>query len=183
MTIEEAQRDVRTVFLGGFAGQIVSGTMWAISAALATWGTPRRGMLVLVLGGMFIFPLTQLLLRAMGRRASLGKGHPMNQLATQVALTVPLSLPLVGAVILCRPNWFYPALALIVGAHYLPFMFLYGMWQFGVLAAILIAGSLIIGMYVPSFTLAGWFTAAVLLAFAFVGLAVARRTEGARTPA
>jgi hypothetical protein len=91
----------------------------------------------------------------------------MNQLAMQVAFIVPLSLPLIGAVSLYNINWFYPAFMLVVGTHYMPFIFLYGMWEFGVLAAMLIFGSVAIGMFLPhSFSVGGWFTAVILLFFA-----------------
>jgi hypothetical protein len=63
MTIAEAQRDVRTTFLGGFPGQLVSGLIWLASAALATWSSHKAAILALAVGGIFIFPLTQLLLR------------------------------------------------------------------------------------------------------------------------
>ena len=87
----------------------------------------RYAILVLVLVGMFIFPLTQLTLRLLGRPARLPKGHPMNQFATQVAFIVPLSLLLVGAAALYNINWFYPAFMRVLGTHYMPFIFLYGM--------------------------------------------------------
>ncbi len=91
----------------------------------------------------------------------------MNALAMQVAFMVPLNMLLVGAAALYRINWFYPAFMLIVGTHYLPFIFLYGMWEFAVLAAILILGGIGIAMLVPaSFTFGGWFTGVVFLAFA-----------------
>jgi hypothetical protein len=170
MTINDAQRDVRTIFLGGFAGQLVSSCVWFASAGLATWYSVRAGIVMLVAGGFFIFLLTQLLLRAMGRPFSLRKGHPMNALAMQIAFTLPLNLPLVAAAALYRLNWFYPALMVALGTHYLPFIFLYGMPQFGALAGILISGGLLIGLYVPwSFSLGGWLTAVTLLAFAFLG--------------
>ena len=179
MMIEQAQRDVRTTFLGGFAGQLVSAVIWFLSAGLATWYSQNTGIAVLVFGGVFIFPLTQLLLRLMGHRASLPKGHAMNGLAMQVAFTLPLTLPLVGAATLYRPEWFFPAFMIALGAHYLPFIFLYGMWQFGVLAAVLFSGGLLLGLYGPPvFALGGWLTAVVLLAFAFVGRNVVTR-EGA----
>ena len=41
MLIQEAQREMRATFLGGFAGQGVSGLIWLLSAALSTWGTVR----------------------------------------------------------------------------------------------------------------------------------------------
>ena len=176
MNIHEAQRDVRTTFLGGFAGQLVSSLLWFLSAALATWYTSTSAILVLVFGGIFIFPLTQLLLRLMGRRPSLGKDHPMNQLAMQVAFTLPLNLLLVAAATAYRLNWFYPAFMIALGTHYLPFVFLYGMRQFGVLAAVLVTAGVVIGLYLSStFSLGGWFTACVLLVFAFIGRSVVQR--------
>ncbi len=182
MNIADAQRDVRTVFLGGFAGQLVSGILWLLSAVLATFYTTSSAILVLVLGGIFIFPLTQLTLRLMGRRASLGKDHPMNQLAMQVAFTLPLNLLIVLAATLYRLNWFYPAFMIALGTHYLPFVFLYGMRQFAILAVVLIAAGVVIAMYFSaSFSLGGWITGAVLVIFAFVGRsAVIRENRVAR---
>jgi hypothetical protein len=81
----------------------------------------------MVLGGVFIFPLTQLGLRLMGRPASVRPKNPLNGLAMQVAFTVPLAIPVIGAAALYNVNWFYPAFMIILGAHYLPFIFLYGM--------------------------------------------------------
>jgi hypothetical protein len=56
-----------------------------------------------------------------------------------------------------------------LGTHYFPFIFMYGMPEFGVLAALLVGGGLTIGLYVQSvFSLGGWLTAVVLLLFAFI---------------
>ena len=178
MEIARAQKDVRQVFLGGFAGQLVSGIVWAVSAALATWSSQPAAVAALFFGGMFIFPMTQLLLHAMGHANALPKGHPMNALAMQVAFTLPLSFPVVFAAFLPHPAWFFPAFMVAVGAHYLPFVFLYGMWQFAVLSGVLITAGTGIGVYLPQpFSLGGWFTAAMLLVFAFWGRAVAIREE------
>jgi hypothetical protein len=175
MNIQDAQHDVRSVFLGGFAGQLVSSLIWFASAAFATWGSHRHAALLLVIGGMCIFPLTQLLLRAMGHAHALPKGHPMNALAMQVAFTLPLNLPLVFAAAAYRHAWFYPAFMIALGTHYLPFIFLYGLWQFGVLAALLIGGGVTLAFYAPPiFALGAWLTAALLLIFAFVGRSAAR---------
>jgi hypothetical protein len=174
MTIADAQRDVRTTFLGGFAGQLVSGLIWLASASLATWASPRAAILMLVFGGMLIFPLTQLTLRLMGRAASLPKGHPMNALAIEIAFIVPLCLPLIGAATLHHLGWFYPAFMIVIGAHYLPFTFLYGMRQFLALGALLIVAGVLIGLYLPSsFSLGGWIAAALFFIFAFTGRSTA----------
>lgn len=174
MTIADAQREVRTTFVGGFPGHLAISAIWLASAALATWGSHRAAILTLAVGGVFIFPLTQLVLRLMGRPASLPKGHPMNALARQIAFIVPLCLPLVAAATLYRRDWFYPAFMIVVGAHYLPFAHLYGMWEYEVLAALLIGGGLLIGLYLPVFSLGAWVAVALFLAFAFVARRAAR---------
>ena len=69
MNIVEAQREMRSAFLGGFGGQLVAGVIWAASAAVGTWIGPAPGMATLFFGCMLLFPLTQLLLRgSAGRR-------------------------------------------------------------------------------------------------------------------
>jgi hypothetical protein len=174
MEIVDAQRDVRETFMGGFAGQLVSAIVWGASGAVCTWGSLRLAELVLIFGGFFIFPLTQLLLRSMGHTYALPKGHPMNALGMQVAFTLPLMLPLVIGIAILHPAWFYPALMIVLGAHYLPFIFMYGMWQFGVLSTSLIVSGVTIVMYVPTpVSLGAWLTAGFLFGFAFVGRHVA----------
>jgi hypothetical protein len=175
MDIKSAQQDVRSTFVRGSVGQAVSGGIWLLSAALGTWVSERYAILVLVIVGAFIFPLTQLTLRLLGRPSALPKGHPMNALAMQVAFILPLSLPVIGAAALANINWFYPAFMLVLGTHYMPFIFLYGMWEFGVLAALLIGAGVAAGMMLPdAFTTGGWFTGVVLILFAL--LVTVRRT-------
>lgn len=112
MQVVDAQKDVRYAFLGGFMGQIVSGLLWMSSAALATWNTPKTAIIVLVVGGAFIFPITQLGLRLMGRSGKLAAESPMRGLAMQIAFTIPLTLPVVGAATLYKLNWLPPPLIL-----------------------------------------------------------------------
>jgi uncharacterized protein DUF7010 len=185
MTVEEAQLEVRSVFMGGLIGQLVSGMLWLSSAAVATWDLPGRGIAILCLGGALIFPVTQLVLRAMGRPATLRANNPLRYLAMQIAFTIPLGLPLVGAATLYRLNWFYPASMVVVGAHYLPFVFLYGMRHFAVLCSLMVGGGVLLGLYrQDTFSTGGWLTGALLVLFGFVGGFLARREEpGTRSAA
>lgn len=176
MEILAAQRDVRKAYLGGFAGQLVSSGIWLLSAAAATWYSRTAAILILAVGGALIFPCTQLLLRLMGHKAKLSKGHPMNFLAMQIAFGMVMTFPLIYAAASYRIHWFYPAFMIAVGAHYLPFTFLYGMRQFVVLSALLVVCGVVIGVYLPSyFSLGGWFTAPILLIFALTGLRTAHQ--------
>ena len=174
MEVAEAQAEVRRVFRGGFMGQLVSGLLWLGSAAAATWSTPRAAIILLVVGGFFIFPLTMLGLRLMGGPWKLSPANPLNALGMQVAFVLPLCLPLVGAAAAHRMLWFYPAFMILLGAHYLPFVFLYGMKMFGALAAILVSLGIVLA-HGHSFSGPAWITGAVLLVFAVAGLLIERR--------
>ncbi len=170
MHIAEAQREMRSAFLGGFAGQLLAGLIWAVSAGIGTWVWTRPAMLCLFLASMFLFPLTQILLRVMGRPAKLSPENTLGRLAMQVAFTVPVGFLLVVAAALYSENWFFPAAMVVVGAHYLPFMFLYGMPMFGVLGGLLIAGGASAAFLLPdSFSFGGWLASVLLLFFAFLG--------------
>lgn len=178
MQVGEAQRQIRRGYLGGFMGQLVSGVLWLASAALATWGSTTAGIWMLVAGGFFIFPLTRLGLLLIGRRVAVPAENPLNGLAMQIAFTLPMTMPLVGAAALYKVEWFYPAFMIVLGAHYLPFVFLYGMKMFAVLAAVLVSVGLTLALYVQlPLPAGGWFTGAALLVFAFLGKGITSREE------
>ena len=183
MRIEDAQREMRRAFLGGFMGQLVSGAIWLVSAGLATWGTVRHAILFLVIAGAFIFPLTRLGLRVIGRSGRVAPENSLYSLGAQVALVLPLCLPVVGAAALYRLDWFYPAFMIALGAHYLPFVHLYGMRMFFPLAAILWVAGIALGLWIEApFATGAWLTGFVLLAFAVAGRGLALAEEAAAVP-
>lgn len=178
MSVYESQKEMRSAFLGGFAGQLVSGLIWLAASAISVVRSPQHGIIFLFFGCMCIFPLTKLTLRMMGRRAKVSDENGLWALGSQVAFTVPINFLLVGAIILDRDEWFFPAAMIIVGAHYLPFITLYGMKMFGILAGLLIFSGLGIAFYGSSmFSLGGWFTGGVLIIFAFAGRSVVINEE------
>lgn len=178
VTIADAQRDVRRVFAGGFFGQLVSGVLWLLAAAAGTWVSPGAAIGALLLGGMLIYPLTTLCLRLAGRPSSLPAGHPMAGLAMQIAFTVPVGLLVALAATGYREDWFFPAAMVIVGAHYLPFVFLYGMRLFAALGAMFVVGGLILAVWLPlPFATGGWFGSGTLVLFAFLLRASAARSD------
>ena len=67
-----------------------------------------------------------------------------------------------------RPALFILSAMVIVGAHYVPFVFLFGMRLFAVLAALLVGGGEGLAVWMPGPpALGGWLTGAVLVGFAF----------------
>jgi Family of unknown function (DUF7010) len=174
MEIQDAQLEVRTVYIGGFWGQFVSSLIWLASAALGTWAAPKAAVLTVVIGGFFIFPLTQLALRLSGRRAWVSGENPFNSLAMQIAFVLPFSMLLLVPVGLYRLNWFFPALMILVGAHYLPFASLYGIRMFLFLSGILIAMGVVVALYFSgTFSLGAWIAGLTLFVFAWIGRSMA----------
>lgn len=180
MLIADAQREMRSAFLGGFMGQLVSAILWGVAAGLATWGHPTASIAFLVVAGVFIFPLTRLGLRLIGRPGRVAPDNALYALGAQVAFVLPLSLPVVGAATLYRAEWFFPAFMVVLGAHYVPFVFLYGMPMFAGLAALLWVGGLTLGLWIEApFATGAWMTAGVLLVFAIVGRRLTLSEEAA----
>jgi hypothetical protein len=176
MLVQDAQREVRTVFIGGFWGQLVSSAIWLASAALGYWVTPRAAIITVVAGGFFIFPAVLLLLRLTGWPTHLTKGNPLGNLGMQIAFTLPVSMLLLVPVTQFDLNLFYPALMILLGAHYLPFTFSYGMRMFIPLSGILIFSGVAIAHFFPeSFSLGGWICGVVLFVFAWIGRATVQR--------
>jgi hypothetical protein len=171
VNIAEAQREMRDVYLNCVPGAIAATLVWTASAAAATWSSPVAGAWTLAIGGAFIFPLSLLILRLLGRPIAPSHANPLMELAPQVAFVVPLIMPLAGAAMLYRTSWFYPAMMVIVGAHYLPFAFLYGRKAFLVLAvAMVAAGFALVFLRVEWFAFGGWLTAGILGAFGVISI-------------
>ena len=174
MDIQDAQREVRSVYIGGFWGQLVSSLIWLAAAAVGTWGTPKASILTAIIAGFFIFPLTQLMLLLSGRPARVSEGNSLHWLGMQVAFVLPLSMLLLVPVTSFRLNWFFPALMILLGAHYLPFVFLYGMHIFWGLAGILVAMGVVIALHFSgTFSLGAWVAGAILFIFAWIGRFIA----------
>jgi hypothetical protein len=113
-----------------------------------------------VVGGFLIFPATELLIRAIGERAPVSSPNAPRFLGMQIACVLQLSMPLLLPVGLYRLNWFYPAMMILLGAHYLPFVFLYGMRM----SAFLVGGGTLLAMYFSaSFSIGAWYTGTILL--------------------
>ena len=174
MEIQDAQREVRSVYVGGFWGQLISSIIWLVTAALGTWVSPKASILTALLAGFFIFPLTQMMLRLSGHPARVSKGNPFHFLGMQVAFVLPFSMLLLIPVGNYDLNLFYPALMVLLGAHYLPFATLYGMRMFLFLAGILMAAGVVVAhWFSATFSLGAWITGLALLVFSWIGRSIA----------
>ena len=100
-------------------------------------------------------------------------------LARESAFIIPLCLPLVFAVSLARMELFFPALMIVVGAHYLPFVTLYGMRLYYVLGLALVAVGLLLALGGAGFAVGAFIGGAIEIAFAPFALKLAQRETAA----
>lgn len=180
MTVAAAQRDVRESHLCGAPGMLVSGLLWLGSGVVALLVSPRTAMLVISLGGMFIYPVGMALTRLLGRSALLARANPFGALARESAFIIPLCLPLVFAAAVAHVEWFFPALMVLVGAHYLPFVTLYGMRLYYLLGLALIVVGLLLGLGRASFEAGAFAGGLIELAFWPFALKLAWREPAAQ---
>ncbi|HLU61635.1 MAG TPA: hypothetical protein VKZ99_04725 [Gammaproteobacteria bacterium] len=181
MSLDDARREARCIYVCGAPGQLISSLVWFLSAALGTWVSWRAAMWALVAGGIFIFVALEAFIRLIGRRPSLSPGNPLNPLVMQIAFTLPFMLPLIVAAFRGQPDWLYPAFLVALGAHFLPFMFFFGLWHFGVIAMLLAGCGIVFGVVTTeAWQVAGWVGAVLQAVFAALLYSVYRQERGGR---
>ena len=168
-----AQREVRYAYRSTSVGQIYVGLVWLVSAAVWTFVGTTAGVLVLLIGGVFIYPVAALVSRALGSPGVIPRTNPLREAGVTIPIVGALGIPVAGAAALYDIGWFYPAFMVIMGAHYLPFSHLYGMRVFVPLGAAMWLGGIAFGLWAPESSVGGaWLTGLALLT---VGIWAARR--------
>lgn len=161
--LAEAQAEVRRSYRSTSVGQIYSGAVWLASAlAWSLLGT-TAGVLVLLIGGVFIYPVTTLVSRLLGSAGSIPTANPLRMAGLTIPIVGALGIPVAGAAALYDIDWFYPAFMVIMGAHYLPFAHLYGMRVFLPLGT---------GMWFAGLAIALWAREASVIGAWLTGLAL-----------
>lgn len=166
--LAEAQAEVRRSYRSASVGQIYSGAVWLASAlAWSILGT-STGVLVLLIGGVLIYPVTTLVSRLLGSAGSIPKANPLRMAGLTIPIVGALGIPVAGAAALYDIDWFYPAFMVIIGAHYLPFAHLYGMRVFLPLGATMWFAGVAIALWAREASVIG----ALLTGLALVGVGV-----------
>lgn len=144
MTHDEAQQDMRTAYVSGAPGMLVSALAWLIAGIVALRGAPSRAVLVLFAGGMLIHPLAILICKAMGRSGKHSPSNPLGALALENTGWLIFCLPITYALAQYNMLWFFPAMLFVIGGRYLTFHSLFGMRAYWACGAVLaLAGYLL----------------------------------------
>ncbi len=136
-TISLAQADMCKAYANGSVGIIVSGLIWLLSAAVAYQFSTQQGVWTLLIGGMFIFPLSVLLSKTLGLTGTHTKGNPLGNLAMEGTICMLMCIPLALGLSWQHTEWFFQGMLLIIGGRYVTFASIYGTRLFWMLGAIL----------------------------------------------
>lgn len=150
MTFDEAQQDMRQAYYDGAAGVVVSATVWCVAALLAWQHSAGQAIAALLIGGMFIFPVSVGLAKLLGRSGAHSRDNPLAGLATSGTLWMLLAIPIAYAASLYKVEWFFPAMLLTIGGRYLTFSLLYGLRLYYLCgAALALAGIVVVLLRMP----------------------------------
>jgi len=161
-------KEIRQSYLGGFSILLIEGIFWILAGILWNYISFKIGILVIIVSGTFFYPLSRLL-QIILKRPKIRKENPLNLLFTQIGLIIPFSFPLIFMLTKENVNLFFPALTVIIGAHYLPFVYAYKMNIYWIIASLLVIGGSIFGFVSPdNMSYCAYYTGGILLLFAFL---------------
>jgi len=165
-TVAQAQADMRVGYLSGAPGVAVSATAWLVAAGVALAATPTAATWALLIGGAFIHPVSILVTKLLGSPGTHATANPMAGLALESTFWLLAGIAIALGAQALQPEWFFPAMLLLIGGRYLTFQTIYGIRLYWLLGAVLCgAGILLVLLRVPVF--AGALTGGLLeLAFA-----------------
>jgi len=96
----------------------------------------------------------------------MSKNNDLAKLFPLLSFTIPLSIPIVYMACQHNINWFFPAFAILIGAHYLPFAWAYKMPTFIILGSLIIINGCISAYFFSDiFDLAAYLTGGLIVIF------------------
>jgi hypothetical protein len=161
--------ELRKTYMGAFPHTLFTALVWIVSGVLGYFISKPQAIILFILAGTFVFPSGELIRKMMGVPNVLSKENKLPQLFTLLAITIPLSYPLIYLIIQNNINLFFSSFSILIGAHYLPFIYGYRMRSFGILTILLVlAGTYFALLLSDQFALPAIVTGTILLVFALI---------------
>jgi hypothetical protein len=162
-------KELRRTYFGAAPHTLCVGSLWIISGVISNYASKEFTILFFFIACGINFPLGELLRKAIKIPNVLSKENNLPKLFSYLSFTIPLSMPIVFMACKYNINWFFPAFAVLVGAHYLPFIWAYKMPTFGILAALIISIGILCAMkFSESFPIAAYMTGSTMIFFAVI---------------
>ncbi|MCC7052838.1 MAG: hypothetical protein IT355_06185 [Gemmatimonadaceae bacterium] len=146
LTFATAQADTRRAYLCGAPGVLTSGLVWLAAAGTAALVSSDRAVLVLLLGGALIFPVSLVVTKLLGASGKHAAGNALGGLAGESTVWLITGCIIAYGAHLLRGSWFFPVMLLVIGSRYFAFQTVYGMRTYWVLGALLWGAGMAIAM-------------------------------------
>ncbi len=146
-----AQKDMRMSYASGAAGLFFSGIIWITAAFVASLVSIDKGVLTLFIGGMFIHPLSILLVKLFKCTGKHDKDNPLGQLAIESIFLLFIGIFIAFITFNIQSYLFFPIMLMVIGGRYLIFSTLYGLrvyWLIG--GSLVILGGIVSYSIIPS---------------------------------
>lgn len=139
-SIQSAQIEMSRYYKGGSIRVIVSGIVWLLAAIISIKYNTKLAVWSLLIGGMFIHPVSLMICRVVEKKAVKPVNNVCNQLAIQSTFFMIVCIPLAYGLSFQRIEWFFLAMMLIIGGRYFIFVTIYGnqlYWLLGIALVIM----------------------------------------------
>lgn len=153
---EEQQHEMRHAHYDGAPGVLVSGLVWIAATLVCYQLGINKAVWTLLIGGAFIYPMSLLVTKAMGRPAKTSKDNALNQLGMASTIWLILCCAMAYGLFLLKPELFFPAMMATIGSRYLIFASMYGrsiFWVMGV--SLIVAANLVLFLAITPVVAAG----------------------------
>jgi hypothetical protein len=172
----DQHKEFRLTYLTAAPHSFYSGIAWIASAALSEIFTNEYAILFFILSLSVTFPVGELLRKVFQSRNFISASNKLGQLFMFSAFTIPACYPLVYFLCKVKINYFFPAFSILVGAHYLIFVYAYDRKIFLVLAIAMIAQGVWSVHTLPlSFSIAGYIAGSMIFLTGVYNLIEARK--------
>lgn len=169
-------KEFRQTYLAAAPHSITVGLLWIISGVLSNFTTIFTVIVFFFVATSVNFPIGELFRKIMKVPNRMSEDNNLAKLFPLLSFTIPLSIPIVYMACQHNINWFFPAFAIIIGAHYLPFVWAYQLPSFAVLGILIVLSGSFIGYYYPdSFDLAAYSTGILIIVFGILHLIMVKK--------
>lgn len=136
-SLKVAQSDMSSTYRNGATGVLISGLVWLTTAGVIYRFSIHQAIWALLVGGALIHPISTLVNRLLGGKASTNKDNQLVSLAMEGTFFMLMSIPVAYGLASLHPTWFFQSMLMIIGGRYLTFHTLYGNKLYWLLGGVL----------------------------------------------
>jgi hypothetical protein len=136
-SISHAQFDMCKAYANGSVGILSSGFIWLLTSIVIFLYGDKKAVWALLVGGMFIHPLSILFSKLLGLRGAHEKDNYLGKLTMEGTVFMLMCIPLAFGLSLLHTEWFFQGMLMIIGGRYLTFSTIYGKKSYWILGSVL----------------------------------------------